>query len=133
MADVRVAEWQHRLDRQFPRGAVAGWSGVTGTVYQIPRILVLRIGSGGLPVVLMPVFSGSDKVLGPYRITSYQRTGPRTGGPVSQVTFSGDARVMTWNPRVSERLARLMAPERDLFMALAPDGGRAAQHTPEEP
>lgn len=131
--DEQTAQWQQRLDREFPRGAVAAWlHPVTpGVSYQIPRILVLRV-TGGQPVVLLPVLAGADKVLGPWQMETYERSGPRTGPRQVQVKFKEDGRSMTWSPRVSDRLARVMAPERQAFIQLAPQGGRAVLHTPEE-
>lgn len=137
--DEQTVKWQARLDRDFPRGAIAAWSGLTPppASYQIPRILVLRVVNDH-PVVLLPVLTGSDKVLGPWQVSAYEVnhgvvTGPLAGTQrVVRVTFEEDSRTMTWNPRVTDRLARVMAPERAAFMKLAPHGGRAAQHNPEE-
>lgn len=131
--DEQTVRWQARLDRAFPRGAVAAWASPfpSKASYQVPRILVLRV-EDGFPVVVLPVFTGNNKVLGPWQVTSYEPSGPRTGTRSATVKFREDGRSMTWNSRVSERLARLMAPERQQFIALAPDGGRAVHHTPEE-
>lgn len=137
MPDAQTIDWQARLDREFPRGAVVnawhdphsiGRLPPPGVTYEIPRIVVLRV-ADGQPVVLMPVFHGSDKVLGPLHLTSYERL----SRILVKVTLAGQKDVMTWNSRISERLARLMAPEREASVKLAPQGGRAVQHTPEEP
>ena len=114
-----VARWQRQFDREFPAGAVVFWQGDDRTAYLVPRILVT--GQHGLdPEIWLPVFSGSNKTLGPFRMVTRQQV---PGSPHTvAVTLSG-SRVLLLNAGVSKAVAQAMAADRQKFLKLAPDGG----------
>lgn len=116
-----VVRHQHYFDLEFPHGAVASWEqhGSAAT-YLIPRILVT--GLHGLdPEIWLPVFSGSNKTLGPFRVRGMH---PVPGSPrVVRVTLDNVAEPLLLNDGVSEQAARAMAADRQRFLELAPDGG----------
>lgn len=131
MSDEQRAKWQARLDHSFPRGMVASWDKEGArTTYLVPRVVVVEM-SGLDPVVWLDAYSGSDKTLGPYRVTSYVEH--RSGWHRQvEVTFDGIPHPMCWNAGVSRRAARVMNPERIRLLTLAPQGGEAVLHDPLE-
>lgn len=117
-----VPEWQHRLDRLFPDGAIASWEDgrQRAVIYLIPRIYVVGV-RGDKPVVWMSAFAGSDKSLGPWLVDSVK---PLKAHPfAANVTFEDSPRVMRWNAGMDERLALVMLSERRPGMERFPDGG----------
>jgi hypothetical protein len=118
----QLAGWQGKLDRAFPYGLVASWEDRQVT-YLVPRVVVTAM-SGDSPVVWLPVFAGSDKVLGPLVLTSYDRVSYK----VAKVTFAGVGKSMTWYAGVSKLASHAMAGERQHLTKLAPHGGEAVMH-----
>jgi hypothetical protein len=117
----QVAKWQHKLDATFPHGAVGSWmSARNDTVYRIPRVEV--IGTEGLDPVLRMGVDGAEKVLGPWRCTSYQQ---EMGG--YHLTFAEvpDTMMLTAAPE-----SMGLTPEHDSLESKAPDGGRAVFEDP---
>lgn len=123
MTDEQVAGWQRRLDRVFPWGLVAAWEDNRRVAYLVPRVVVTSM-SGSDPVVWLLVFAGSDKVLGPLTLTSFERLSYK----VARVRFGGVPRFMTWSAAVSRAASRAMNPDRQRLIALAPEGGEAVMH-----
>jgi hypothetical protein len=119
---VTVPEWQHRLDRLFPNGAIASWNedSPQATIYLIPRIYVVEV-QGDKPVVWMSAFAGSDKTLGPWLVTN---VAPLKASPfAANVTFEGHSRTMRLNGGMDDRLAMVMLSERNPGISRFPDGG----------
>jgi hypothetical protein len=115
-----VAQYQAKMDREFPHGAIASWQGERGTTYLIPRVLVT--GQHGLdPEIFLPVFAGSDKTLGPFRIRGLQQVQVRPH--MVAVTLDNVDKTLLLNAGVSEEAARAMAADRQRFTDLAPAGG----------
>lgn len=116
-----VPEWQHRLDRLFPHGAIASWDGhPQATIYLIPRIYVVAV-QGDKPVVWMSAFAGSDKSLGPWLVTAVR---PLKSSPfVASVAFEGHSREMRLSAGMDDRLATVMLTERNPGIDRFPDGG----------
>lgn len=114
-----VVKYQRKFDREFPAGAVASWQG-TRTTYMVPRILVT--GQRGLdPEIWLPVFSGSDKTLGPFRVLGMQQV--RRVPHVIEVTLDNVELPLRLDAGVSPEAMRAMAADRQRFLDLAPDGG----------
>jgi hypothetical protein len=115
-----VAQYQAKMDREFPHGALASWQGERGTTYLIPRILVT--GRHGLdPEIFLPVFAGSDKTLGPFRVTGLQQV--QTRPHMVAVTLDNVDKTLLLNAGVSEEAAQAMAASRQAFLEQAPAGG----------
>jgi len=117
-----IVRWQGAYDRDFPRGAVASWQrpGEPVTTYLVPRILVT--GQRGLdPEIWLPVFAGSDKTLGPFRVLSQQDMHQHPH--MVSLTLDGADAPLLLNAGVSDQAATAMAAERQAFTALAPHGG----------
>lgn len=115
-----IAQHQGWFDRKFPRGAIASWqrAGDT-TTYLVPRILVT--GQRGLdPEIWLPVFAGSDKTLGPFRMLSLSQV---QASPFMAALILDNADVLQLNAGVSDQAAAAMAGERQAFTDLAPQGG----------
>jgi hypothetical protein len=115
-----ITKTQAKFDREFPRGAIASWKDKSDTVYLIPRILVT--GQRGLdPEIYLPVFAGSNKTLGPFRVLSLQQVydKPRAVAAV----IDGEDRPLLLSAGVSEAAAAAMAVDRKSFTELAPHGG----------
>lgn len=106
--------WQLHLDRQFPHGVLASWEGQPGVLYPIPRIVVDYM-AGFDPVVKFPVFSGSDKVLGPWQLTSSTKVPDKSG--VWKLTFLGLDRALLVTGNLPPRLRLAMQAERDKFFS----------------
>lgn len=100
-------EWQRRLDGDFPRGAITSWGdgNPRSSVYLLPHVLVTAA-IGGLPVVRASVFAGSDKVVGPWQVTSYR------ADRLTVVRFARVELPMLLSASVNRRLAQAMASER---------------------
>jgi hypothetical protein len=115
-----VAQWQQRFDREFAHGAIASWQGRRGTTYLVPRILVT--GQHGLdPEIFLPVFAGSDKTLGPFRVLSVQ---PAQASPHAvRVLLDNVKEQLLLNAGVSQEAARAMAADRQRLTELASQGG----------
>lgn len=122
MPNAQVAARQEIFDRAFPFGLVAAWEDRQG-IYLVPRVVVTGM-SGSDPVVWLPVFSGSDKVLGPLVLLSYTRVGHK----LARVQFQGVSRPMTWYAGVSRTASRVMSDDRRRLVELAPQGGEAIMH-----
>lgn len=114
----QVSRWQAKLDREFPSGMVAGFRG-GGSNYLISRPIVVYM-TGLDPVVWLPVFSGSEKALGPSRVVSYEQV--RNSPRAVRVMFENDL-PMVWSAAVSPEAARAMAGERARSIAFVPNGG----------
>ena len=115
-----IARWQQQFDREFPKGAVVFWQGDDRISYLVPRVLVT--GQHGLdPEIWLPVFSGSNKTLGPFRVLSYEDlpgSGPRQ---VRLVLDNVEAPLLLVTALGAN--AQAMAADRQWFTELAPDGG----------
>lgn len=120
--ELTVADWQHRLDREFPHGVVASWNdgNPRSATYLIPRIHVTGV-RDGLPVVWLAAFSGSDKVLGPWPVTAM--TTPSLHPRIVRVSFEDIDKEMTWSAGVDERLRAEMSRERLDSLGRHPHGG----------
>ena len=118
-----VVKYQRKFDRDFPKGAVAFWQGDDRTAYLIPRILVT--GQHGLdPEIWLPVFSGSDKTLGPFRVLAYEvNHGDGSGPRQDRLMLDNVDTPLLLNAGVSKEAAQAMAADRQRFTDLAPDGG----------
>jgi hypothetical protein len=115
-----VAQYQQKFDREFPAGAVASWQDTSTTTYLIPRVLVT--GQHGLdPEIWLPVFAGSDKTLGPFRVLSIQQV-QRVPHMVA-VTLDNVESPLLLNAGVSPEVMQAMAADRQRFTELAPAGG----------
>jgi hypothetical protein len=114
-----VAQYQAKFDRDFPRGAVASWQDDARTAYLVPRVLVT--GQHGLdPEIWLPVFAGSDKTLGPFRVTGIS---PAPGARGEVAVTLDSAQTLLLNAGVSDAVAQAMAGDRQRFTDLAPSGG----------
>ena len=99
---------------------MAFWQDGRNTAYLVPRILVT--GQRGLdPEIYLPVFSGSNKTLGPFRVLSSQQV--RAAPRALELTLDGEPRSLLLSAGVSERAALAMAGDRKMFTELAPCGG----------
>ena len=108
------------MDRDFPQGAVAFWQDKTNTAYLVPRVLVT--GQRGLdPEIYLPVFAGSNKTLGPFRVLSMQQV--QSAPRALELTLDGEDRLLLLSAGVSEAVALAMAADRQQFTDLAPSGG----------
>jgi len=118
-----VVKYQRKFDREFPRGAVASWQGDDRTAYLIHRILVT--GQHGLdPEIWLPVFAGSNKALGPFRVLAYEvNHGDGSGPREDRLVLDNVQSPLLLNAGVSEHAARAMAADRQRFTELAPQGG----------
>jgi hypothetical protein len=115
-----IARYQQKFDREFPAGAVASWQGRSGVTYLIPRVLVT--GQHGLdPEIWLPVFAGSNKTLGPFRVLSVQQV-PGVLHSV-RVLLDNVKEPLLLNAGVPAEAARAMAADREQFVQLAPAGG----------
>lgn len=125
-----VADWQHRLDREFPHGVVASWDDgdKRSAVYLLPRVYVTGV-QGDYPVVWATAFAGSDKTLGPWPVTSYEIRNIRPR--LAVVTFTGLPHPMQWATVTDDKLQLAMAPVRAEAIAAFPDGGREVFHRDE--
>ncbi len=120
MPDEVVVKYQRKFDREFPRGAVASWQGDDRTAYLVPRVLVT--GARGLdPEIWLPVFSGSNKTLGPFRVLSVQQV--HGALHTVRVVLDSVQSPLLLSTGVSKEAARAMAADRQRFLELAPDGG----------
>jgi hypothetical protein len=116
-----IAQYQAKMDREFPHGAVASWDQPGSTVtYLVPRILVT--GQHGLdPEIFLPVFAGSDKTLGPFRVLSMSQA--QRDPYMVRADVDGAQGALLLNAGVSPEAAAAMAADRQSFTALAPAGG----------
>ena len=118
----QIAKWQHSLDRAFPDGAIGSWANAgNDTVYRIPRVEVT--GMAGLDPVLRMGVDGAEKVLGPWRVTSYREV---HGG--YQLTFAEEPQTMMLVPAPE---AMGLAPEHASLAGKAPHGGRRVFEDPD--
>jgi hypothetical protein len=116
-----IAQHQAKFDRQFPHGAAAAWQGDSKTAYLVPRIMVT--GQRGLdPEIWLPVFAGSNKTLGPFRVLSREDL-PSAGPPIIRLTLDSVEAPLLLNAGVPAVVAEAMAADRQQFMDLAPHGG----------
>ena len=115
-----IAKYQAKLDREFPRGAVAAWQDKPRTAYLIPRILVT--GQRGLdPEIWLPVFAGSSKTLGPFRVLSMEQV--QASPRAVAAAIDGMDALLLLSAAVSEAAGQAMATDRQQFLELAPRGG----------
>lgn len=112
MTDLQQ-QWQDRFDKAFAHGAVASWTDDTHLTYLIPYITVTSM-AGLDPVIELPVFSGSDKVLGPLHVTSYRRD-----DGITLLTFRDSRKIMRLSARVPAEAAKAMALDRERFIGQA--------------
>lgn len=128
MNEATVADWQHRLDSEYPRGVVASWddSDKHSATYLLPRIYVTDMTAAGYPVIWASAHSGSDKVLGPWEVTSY--TVAQLRPRAARVTFENVERAMTWSAGMDDKLVASMAAERADGIRRYPDGGKEVLH-----
>jgi hypothetical protein len=113
-----AASWQARFDEQFPDGALASWHDTRSTAtYLIPRVLVT--GLAGLdPEIFLPVFAGSDKTLGPFRVLAREEV--QRDPYLVRLTLDNVDAPLLLNAGVSEQAALAMAADRESFMRQAP-------------
>jgi hypothetical protein len=122
-SDVQVTRWQAILDRTFPDGAICSWRHPGGSDFPVSyRVSRLEVtGMAGLDPMVTGSDSGSGRVFGPWRVTSYAK---QPGG-LYEVRFDNIEETMTWSTRVTPQLAALLRADRELRIAQAPHGGRA--------
>jgi hypothetical protein len=116
----QVTRWQQKLDKEFPNGLVAHFERGTAN-YFIARVAVTEM-AGLDPVVWLPVFSGSEKSFGPWRVLSYEQV-HSTPNRAVRVTFDNNGKPMVWSTAVPKEAVRLMARDREKMVAYAPNGG----------
>jgi hypothetical protein len=116
-----IARYQRKFDREFPHGALASWQDPGNAVtYLVPRVLVT--GQRGLdPEIWLPVFAGSDKALGPFRVLSTEEV--QQGPHMVRLVLDGVDGELLLNAGVPGEAARAMNADRQGFIALAPSGG----------
>jgi hypothetical protein len=121
MPDDFVSRYQAKFDREFPHGALAAWRDKSTATYLVPRIMVT--GQRGLdPEIWLPVFAGSNKTLGPFRVLSVQET--QHSPYAIQVLLDNVQEPLLLSAGVSPEAAAAMAADRASFTALAPAGGQ---------
>lgn len=114
MADLK-AQWQARLDREFPQGAVGSWVRPPNpashpAIYNIPYIEVLAM-AGLDPVLIMTVYGTGSKILGPWRVISYE-TLAEEPFTARRLTFAGTRDRLVLVDAVGDQMAAMMAQDR---------------------
>lgn len=120
-----MESWQVKLDREFPRGALAYWEPPDGGgpeyTYPVPRIEVT--GMRGLnPCVSLPV-PDWDKVIDGC-VLSYDSIQSEPCF-VARVVLEDTSRAMHWSAGVSDSLAQRMSARRAELVRNAAERGRS--------